>query len=60
MDMDGRKAGIQNLMKIAYDAAMVTPIWVGSTIVAMQKNVNSDIMKTHHIEWRPCDAWLSK
>jgi hypothetical protein len=47
-------------MKVVSDDEFVTPLWYIPDIVAMQKNVNADIMLYHHIKWNPATAWISK
>ena len=59
-DIATRKVKQESLMKMAYDEAFVTPLWIGCDIAAMQKNVNSDILVTHHQQFKPADIWLSK
>jgi peptide/nickel transport system substrate-binding protein len=59
-DIDTRNKALQQLMKVVSDDEFVTPLWYIPDIVAMQKNVNADIMLYHHIKWNPATAWISK
>jgi peptide/nickel transport system substrate-binding protein len=53
-----RKGYIQQLMQIAYDESFTTPLWVGCDMAALQKNVNTDYLVTHHVQWKAGETWL--
>ena len=59
-DLAGRKVKLQQVMKINYDEAFVIPLWISSDIDVEQASVNCDYLVTHHIQWKPGNAWLGK
>jgi ABC-type transport system substrate-binding protein len=60
VDVDARKAKMGDLMKVAFDEAFVTPLWVSNDTGAMAKGVNVDYLTFHKIMWMHTNAWLSK
>ena len=56
--IEERKTYIQQMMQIAYDEEYTIPLWYGSDIAALQKNVNTDFLVTHHVQWKAGETWL--
>ncbi len=59
-DMTTRTPLMAQMLKIASDEAMVTPLWVTSDIGAEVKGLTTDYLAYHHVQWKPGEAWLSK
>ncbi len=59
-DIETRNKYLEELMQLNYDDKFVIPVWYIPDIVALQKNLNAEIMTYHHIKWNPSTAWFSK
>jgi peptide/nickel transport system substrate-binding protein len=59
-DINTRKGLMEQLLKIAADNALVSPLYVYPDMGAEVKNLNCDYLMVHHVQWKPGEAWLSK
>jgi len=60
IDVEARKAKMGALMKVGFDEAFVTPLWVSNDTGAIAKGVNVNYLTFHKIMWKHTEAWLSK
>ena len=60
-DFDAQKTYTEQIVKLIYDEAMITPLWVTPTMSIKNKNIKDDQMcNFSHYIWYPGNAWISK
>jgi peptide/nickel transport system substrate-binding protein len=56
--IEERKAKVEQMMQMAHDEVFTIPVWYACDLVALSKGVNTDMLITHHVQWKPEEVWL--
>ena len=60
VDLSCREQHLKEVCRIASEQTMVISLWLGYDLCVMYDNVHTDYLQTHHRQWKPENAWLSK
>ncbi|MBI4296626.1 MAG: hypothetical protein HY667_05875 [Chloroflexi bacterium] len=59
-DDNTRKSSLQQISKVAFNDALVVPLYTGAQAVLNKESVHSDFGAWSNILWKPAEAWLSQ